>query len=65
MTVDAVPTPPTAIATTVVNAACGASNGSITLGAVTGGVGPFTYSVDLSAYTQQPATPTWLPEHIQ
>jgi len=42
---------PTAIATTVVNAACGASNGSVTLGAVTGGVGPFTYSVDLSAYT--------------
>ena len=42
---------PTAIATTVVNAACGASNGTLTLGVVTGGVGPFTYSVDVSAYT--------------
>ncbi len=42
---------PTAIATTVVNAACGASNGSITLGAVTGGVAPYTYSVDGSAFT--------------
>ncbi len=38
---------PTAIvATTVVNAACGASNGSVTLGAVTGGVAPYTYSFD-------------------
>ena len=42
---------PSAIATTVVNAACGASNGSITLGAVTGGVAPYTYSVDGSPYT--------------
>ena len=42
---------PTAIATTVVNAACGASNGSITLGAVTGGVAPYTYSVDGSPFT--------------
>ena len=42
---------PTAIATTVVNAACGASNGSITLGAVTGGVAPYTYSVNGSAFT--------------
>ena len=42
---------PTAIATTVVNAACGASNGSITLGAVTGGLAPYTYSVDGSAFT--------------
>ena len=29
----------------------GASNGSITLGAVTGGVAPFTYSVDASPFT--------------
>ena len=42
---------PTAIATTIVNAACGASNGSITLGAVTGGLAPYTYSVDGSAFT--------------
>ena len=42
---------PTAIATTVVNAACGASNGSITLGAVTGGVAPYTYSVNGSPFT--------------
>ena len=42
---------PSAIATTIVNAACGASNGSITLGAVTGGVAPYTYSVDGSPFT--------------
>ena len=42
---------PSAIATTVVNAGCGASNGSITLGAVTGGVAPYTYSVNGSAFT--------------
>ena len=42
---------PTAIATTVVNATCGLSNGSITLGAVTGGVAPYLYSVDGSAFT--------------
>ncbi len=56
---------PTAIATTVVNAACGASNGSITLGAVTGGVAPYTYSVDGSAFTPQQAIPAWLQVHIQ
>ncbi len=48
---------PTAIATTVVNAACGASNGSITLGAVTGGVAPYTYSVDGSAFTSTTSYP--------
>ena len=37
---------PTAIATSVTNTTCGASNGSITLGVVTGGVAPYTYSVD-------------------
>ena len=42
---------PTAIATTVVDATCGTSNGSITLGAVTGEVAPYIYSVDASAFT--------------
>ena len=50
-------TGPTAIATTIVNAACGASNGSITLGAVTGGLAPYTYSVDGSAFTATLAYP--------
>ena len=35
---------PTALATTPVNSNCGASNGSVTIGAVTGGTGPFTYN---------------------
>ena len=48
---------PTAIVTTVVNAACGASNGSITLGAVTGGLAPYTYSVDGSAFTATTSYP--------
>ena len=34
---------PTAIQATPTNAACGASNGSVTLGAVTGGTGPYLY----------------------
>ena len=34
----------TGIATTIVNAGCGLSNGSVTLGAVTGGIAPFTYN---------------------
>ena len=42
---------PTAIVTTVVDATCGTANGSITLGAVTGGVSPYSYSVDASAFT--------------
>jgi hypothetical protein len=42
---------PTAIATTLANASCGLSNGTITLGAVTGGTSPYTYSVDASAFT--------------
>ncbi|MEP7377332.1 MAG: gliding motility-associated C-terminal domain-containing protein, partial [Chitinophagaceae bacterium] len=42
---------PTAIAVTIADAACGVANGSITLGAVTGGVAPYTYSVDGSAFT--------------
>ena len=42
---------PTAIATTTTNETCGSANGTLTLGVVTGGVAPFTYSVDVSAYT--------------
>ena len=41
----------TAIAVTPVDATCGNNNGSITLGAVTGGTAPFTYSFNGSAYT--------------
>jgi hypothetical protein len=44
-------TGPTAIAATITNAACGTSDGTLTLGAVTGGVAPYTYSVDASAYS--------------
>src|SRR4029079_2822732 len=42
---------PTAITATPAAASCGASNGSITLGSVTGGTAPYTYSVDGSAFT--------------
>jgi len=42
---------PTAIAATTANASCGLSNGTIRLGAVTGGTAPYTYSVDASAFT--------------
>ena len=42
---------PTAIATTHTDATCGVSNGSLTHGAVTGGVAPYVYSVDASAFT--------------
>ena len=41
---------PTAIAVTATDATCGAANGSFTLGVVTGGVAPYTYSVDASLY---------------
>ena len=41
----------TAIAVTPANAACGVSNGSVTLGAVTGGVAPYLYSFNGSAFT--------------
>src|ERR1044071_9957506 len=44
-------TGPTAIATTTTDAACGATNGSLTLGAVTGGVAPYTYQVDGGGYS--------------
>ena len=42
---------PTAIASTVTDASCGNANGSLTLGTVTGGIAPYTYSVDGSAFT--------------
>jgi Secretion system C-terminal sorting domain/SprB repeat len=42
---------PTAIAGTTTNSTCGNANGMITLGTVTGGVAPYTYSIDGSGYT--------------
>ncbi len=33
------------------NAACGASDGTVTLGAITGGTGPFSYSFNGGAFT--------------
>ncbi|MCX6296213.1 MAG: PKD domain-containing protein, partial [Bacteroidetes bacterium] len=48
---------PTALATTHVNSTCGGANGSITIGATTGGTPPYTYSVNgssLSATTTYP-----------
>src|SRR4029079_5900390 len=42
---------PTAIATTPADATCGNNNGSLTLGAVTGGVAPYTYQVDGGGYS--------------
>ncbi len=42
---------PTALTTSVTNASCGTANGTLTLGAVTGGTAPYTYSVEGSAFT--------------
>ena len=56
---------PSAIATTVVDAACGASNGSITLGAVTGGLAPYVYSVDGGAFTGTTSYTNLAAGHIQ
>jgi len=42
---------PTAVAITATGAACGNNNGTLTIGAVTGGTTPYTYSVDGSAFT--------------
>src|SRR5205085_2410035 len=42
---------PTAVAITVTNAACAVSNGTLTIGAVTGGTAPYSYSVDGSAFS--------------
>src|SRR5205814_8419090 len=39
-------TGPTAIVVTPTDATCGTANGTLTLGAVTGGVAPYTYQVD-------------------
>ena len=40
-----------AIAVTPINASCGNNNGTITLGAVTGGVGPYANSVNGAAFS--------------
>ncbi|TAF66302.1 MAG: hypothetical protein EAZ58_10370, partial [Flavobacterium sp.] len=45
-----IPTGPTAIASTINPATCGNNNGSISLGAVTGGTSGFTYSFDGSSF---------------
>ena len=50
-TINAAPNPPASINTTTTDATCGNANGSLTLGSVTGGTGPYTYSVDGSAFT--------------
>ena len=51
-TIAVVNTPgPTAVVLTGVNATCGNSNGSFTIGAVTGGTAPYTYSVNGGAFT--------------
>ncbi len=42
---------PTAVAITTTNAACAVGNGTLTIGAVTGGTAPYTYSVDGSAFS--------------
>ncbi len=50
-TINVVPLAPTAIAFTTNPASCGNSNAVLTLGAVTGGIAPYRYSVDASAFT--------------
>ena len=40
----------TAVVVTPVDASCGLSNGSVTIGAVTGGTAPYTYSFNGGAY---------------
>jgi gliding motility-associated-like protein len=42
---------PTAVALTPVSATCGGSNGSVTIGAVTGGTAAYTYSFNGSPFT--------------
>src|SRR5262249_52093459 len=42
---------PAAVVVTPTAASCGASNGTITIGAVTGGTAPYTFSLDGSAFT--------------
>ena len=58
-------TGPTAIATSTTNETCGAANGTLTLGAVTGGLAPYTYSVDVSAYSATTSYTNWQQDHIQ
>ncbi|MCW3084928.1 MAG: hypothetical protein JWP12_2294 [Bacteroidetes bacterium] len=41
---------PTALSTTPASSTCGNANGSINIGAVTGGVGPYTYSFNTGAF---------------
>ncbi|MFI5148449.1 MAG: gliding motility-associated C-terminal domain-containing protein [Bacteroidia bacterium] len=42
---------PTALATTPTNTSCGSSTGSVTIGATTGGTGPFTYNFNSLGYS--------------
>src|SRR5262249_42742388 len=42
---------PTAVAVTTTDASCGATNGIITIGIVTGCTSPYTFSLDGGAYT--------------
>ena len=41
----------TAVAITPTDATCGQSNGSITIGNVTGGVAPYTYQLNTGGYS--------------
>ena len=49
--VNAAPAPPTAVNTTISDARCGAATGAITIGTVTGGLAPYSFSIDGSAFT--------------
>src|SRR6185295_329566 len=42
---------PTDVVVTPADASCGASNGTVTVGAVTGGAAPYTYSINGGAFT--------------
>jgi uncharacterized repeat protein (TIGR01451 family) len=42
---------PTALGATIVNAGCGTANGSVTIGAATGGTAPYTYSFNGGPFT--------------
>ena len=46
--------PITALATTIINSTCGLNNGSITLGAVTGGIPTYSYNVNGGPYSTTP-----------
>ncbi len=49
--INVAPLPPTAVAVTTTTATCGNNNGSLTIGLITGGTAPFTYSADGSGFT--------------